>query len=199
MDKKVLCWEFTLGNPIFNIIQDYQKNITSLLTQVFGLSIIDFVGTVIRKWYPGEYQPPHSDCEAIFTYSNSISEMTPINNFSSIFIEYAALLYLNEDYQGGEIYFPEYELKIKPEKNELIFFPGTEYYMHGVEEIKFGNRLVIQNFLTTPKLQYIWNKFVINDDSIKFVDRPLDYAANNKTIFDRNNIPKQFDRRIAYE
>lgn len=125
--------------------------------------------------------------------------MTPINNFSSIFIEYAVLLYLNEDYQGGEIYFPEYGLEIKPEKNELIFFPGTEYYLHGVKEVVSGHRLVMQNFLTTPKLQYIWNKFVMNDNPINFVDRPLEYAANNKTTFDRYNIPKQFNRRIAYE
>ena len=108
----------------------YVDGICDVVGYKFGVDVIDFANTHIRKWYPGEFQDPHSDCEAIFSYKYKFAKMTPINNFSSIFIEYAVLLYLNDDYEGGEIYFPDYDLKIKPEIGDLIFFPGTQRYMH---------------------------------------------------------------------
>jgi hypothetical protein len=47
----------------------------------------------------------------------------------------ASVYYINDDYVGGEISFPEYDLKIKPKANSLIIFPGNENYVHEVKEI----------------------------------------------------------------
>jgi hypothetical protein len=138
----------------------------------------------------GEFQDPHSDCEATFYLDqNHQPQMTEINNFSSIFIEYAAICYLNSDYDGGQIFFPEYNLSIKPEPGELIAFPGTEYYIHGVSEVLSGNRFVINSFFTSPKLMYIWKNFVQCND-IMYAD---DSIIKEKNIFTINNIPKSFN------
>lgn len=42
------------------------------------------------------------------------------------------LIYINDDYLGGEIYFPHHNLKIKPEKGMLISFPGNYFNRHGI-------------------------------------------------------------------
>lgn len=42
------------------------------------------------------------------------------------------LIYINDDYLGGEIYFPHHKLKIKPEKGMLISFPGNYFNRHGI-------------------------------------------------------------------
>lgn len=42
------------------------------------------------------------------------------------------LIYLNDNYDGGEIYFPYHKLKIKPERLMLISFPGNYYNRHGI-------------------------------------------------------------------
>lgn len=42
------------------------------------------------------------------------------------------LLYLNNNYNGGELYFPQHNLKIKPEKGMLVSFPGNFYNRHGI-------------------------------------------------------------------
>jgi hypothetical protein len=42
------------------------------------------------------------------------------------------LLYLNDDYDGGELYFPEHDFKIKPEAGMLVSFPGNWYNRHGI-------------------------------------------------------------------
>lgn len=60
--------------------------------------------------------------------------------------DYSALLYLNNDYQGGEIEFPQENLILKPEPGTLIFFKGNQNSMHGVNEIIKGERINIVSF-----------------------------------------------------
>ena len=47
-------------------------------------------------------------------------------------ISHAAIIYLNDNYIDGELYFPNKDYKIKPKKISLVIFPGTQEYMHGV-------------------------------------------------------------------
>jgi hypothetical protein len=50
------------------------------------------------------------------------------------------LIYLNDDYEGGEIYFPEHGISIKPEAGDLVCFPDNENYVHGVMPVISGTR-----------------------------------------------------------
>jgi hypothetical protein len=55
----------------------------------------------------------------------------------------ACNLYLNDDYSGGQIYFPEREyLTIKPKANSLIMWPGNKYFIHGIKKTKITSRYV---------------------------------------------------------
>jgi hypothetical protein len=46
----------------------------------------------------------------------------------------AAIYYLNDDYEGGEINFMDFNLKIKPKANSFIIFPSNADYWHEVLE-----------------------------------------------------------------
>lgn len=50
----------------------------------------------------------------------------------------SVLVYLNDDYEGGEIVFPKQSFKIKPKSGMLIAFPGNKMYPHLVEPC-YGN------------------------------------------------------------
>jgi len=57
------------------------------------------------------------------------------------FIEYSSVIYLNDEYTGGDIYFPKKDFVHSPKKYSAIFFPGNDYeYLHGVSKIESGNR-----------------------------------------------------------
>ena len=43
---------------------------------------------------------------------------------------FSAVLYLNDVEEGGETYFPVFDVSIKPEKNKLILFPSNYIYKH---------------------------------------------------------------------
>lgn len=170
----------------------YTSRVGRKITESYGLDVDDMCGTALRNWYPGEKQDPHSDCEAVFSRDADSGRftMTPINNFSSVFIEYAALAYLNDDYEGGEIYFPDYDLEIKPLPGELIFFPGTQHYTHGVREVLSGNRYALMTFFTTPKLKYIWKTFVEDQSPMKIIERDESQSMKSSGIFTRANMPR---------
>jgi predicted 2-oxoglutarate/Fe(II)-dependent dioxygenase YbiX len=58
----------------------------------------------------------------------------------------SALLYLNEDFEGGELFFPNQNIRIKPESGMLVFFNGTEDYHHTVEVVTKGRREALVGF-----------------------------------------------------
>ena len=60
----------------------------------------------------------------------------------------ACNLYINDDYSGGQIYFPEREyLAIKPKANSLIMWPGNKHFIHGIKKTKVTNRYVYGIFM----------------------------------------------------
>jgi hypothetical protein len=63
-------------------------------------------------------------------------------------ISHAAIIYINDDYTDGELYFPNKDFKIKPKPKSLVIFPGTEEYMHGVYAPGEGpTRYVLPGFI----------------------------------------------------
>jgi hypothetical protein len=53
-------------------------------------------------------------------------------------ISYAAVLYLNDDYADGEVFWPNKDLTLKPKPGTLVLFPGTDEYNHGVKHVGKG-------------------------------------------------------------
>jgi hypothetical protein len=55
----------------------------------------------------------------------------------------SVLLYLNDDYTGGEITFKQSGVTIKPEAGSLVFFPSNFLYVHEVEPVIKGPRYAL--------------------------------------------------------
>jgi predicted 2-oxoglutarate/Fe(II)-dependent dioxygenase YbiX len=56
------------------------------------------------------------------------------------------VIYLNDDYDGGEISFTRFETTIKPKAQTLIFFPSTEEYSHAALPITSGTKYALTGF-----------------------------------------------------
>jgi len=81
----------------------------------------------ILKYVSGGELPPHQD---IGVSSRSLS----------------VLSYLNDDYEGGEISFPQSNVTLKPKAGSIVFFPSNFIYVHTIAKMKSGVRYAIPSW-----------------------------------------------------
>lgn len=74
-------------------------------------------------------------------------------------IKYAAIIYIHDDYNKGEVFWPNKNLELKPETGSLLIFPGNDEFNHGVRHVGSGPiRYVLPAFLKV-KFFYEKNRF----------------------------------------
>lgn len=74
-------------------------------------------------------------------------------------IQYAAIIYLNDDYVDGELFFQKKGIELKPKAGSLMLFPGNEEYEHGVRHVGPGPiRYVLVGFIKIKNF-YANNKY----------------------------------------
>ncbi len=62
--------------------------------------------------------------------------------------DFASIVYLNDDYAGGELYFPRLDMVLKPEAGMLAAFTGGWHHEHAVLRVRSGLRLTMPAFYT---------------------------------------------------
>lgn len=53
------------------------------------------------------------------------------------------LIYLDQDYSGGQLYFPRFDYRLRPRTGMLVLFPSDARYAHCAEPVTRGERHVI--------------------------------------------------------
>lgn len=62
----------------------------------------------------------------------------------------SAILYLNDDYDGGELSFPNQGVKIKPSAGSVVIFPSLEPFLHESLKVTNGEKYMCSLFLSRP-------------------------------------------------
>lgn len=135
-DKRVInVTEFEDKN-IRDLIVHINKNIEMTVEKLCGKKVYPDTLQVVR-WIRGYELKPHADKEN----PNGYPHPFPWRDF-------ATLVYLNDDYVGGEIYWPNKNKELKPKKGTLAIFPGTLEFLHGVRDTTEGTRYTLPSFFT---------------------------------------------------
>lgn len=93
------------------------------------------VSSHAQKWQVGAFAPFHSD--------NTDMDGNPSAWEKSKLV---CLLYINDDYEGGELDFRDHDISIKPVAGQLITFPGGFNNIHQVLPVKGSTRHTIGAF-----------------------------------------------------
>jgi Rps23 Pro-64 3,4-dihydroxylase Tpa1-like proline 4-hydroxylase len=109
---------------LFNIFGVGLKKYADFMSK-YPIAIVSDEGYIINKYNMGGKFDVHVD-----------DHSTRIRRIS-------CLLYLNDDYEGGELYFPVQDLKIKPKAGDMILFPSGFEYPHASLPITKGTKLAI--------------------------------------------------------
>jgi hypothetical protein len=96
--------------------------------------------TYFYRYIPGGFLRSHSDNSV---FDEETQEWVQTEPF-----EYTALVYLNDEYEGGEICFDELNVSFKPVSNLLLAFPA--HYLHSVKPVISGLRCAYSLKLCAP-------------------------------------------------
>lgn len=120
------------------IMGDFQKRATAMLGEFYALTRPLWTDTVqLNIWERGSFLPCHTDN----SNPDGSAHSTPWRDFSSI-------VYLNDDYEGGELYFTAKDRVLKPRKGMLVAFSAGYHHEHGVLKVTKGRRITMPAFYT---------------------------------------------------
>ena len=71
---------------------------------------------------------------------------------SNVNRDITCVVYLNDDYEGGEIHFPFFSIEKKPNAGDILMYPGSWQYLHGVNKVEGVRYAVVIWFHTSPEL-----------------------------------------------
>ena len=123
-DNRTIPYSVINDNKIKQIVNAYKYDVTFLARKLFNKSLYpDYTDLVY--WPSGLSMDVHADAVWL--------DGTPAR-FPYRYC--AGVCYLNDDYEGGETFFPNFNIEIKPKIGKLVLFPANLEYQHGVKEVK---------------------------------------------------------------
>lgn len=106
-----------------------------MASPAMGREIAWFENPQVLRYEPGGLYGPHSDSDHFITGENVWQKV--------IDRDVSLLLYLNQDFRGGELQFQQFNYTYQPRTGDLLFFPSHGHYAHQALPVKTGVRYVI--------------------------------------------------------
>jgi hypothetical protein len=128
------------------------ENILAILAKIFRL-----VWNEATKRYGVEINNFNKENLALLKFEKGLFLRPHIDTESAESNHIASIYYINDDYIGGELCFPDFNINIKPIPNSVMFFPGNENYLHEVRKIISGDR-----FTSSMWFQFTGSSFTKN-------------------------------------
>jgi hypothetical protein len=121
------------------IMQQVRHYSTLRIMQRFSPGKVVYSDTAqLVCWPPGVELDPHAD--------NINPDGSPN---ATAHRDYSSIVYLNDDdYAGGETFFPGHGIRIKPRPGTLVLFGAGSDYVHGVTKVMSGLRYTYAGWFT---------------------------------------------------
>lgn len=94
----------------------------------------------ILQYEPGGFYSCHADSESLNESSNLWERVLDR--------DVSMLLYLDDDYEGGELVFPNFDFTLRPRSGMLVFFPSDSRYRHAALPVTAGMRHAIVSWMS---------------------------------------------------
>ena len=120
------------------LMRDTRRRVTERLTGFYELILPLYADSAqLVRLSEGMWLDPHA--------VNAHADDRP---HPAAFRDFAAVLWLNDDCEGGEVYFPRLDLVVRPRAGTLLAFTAGWAHEHGVTEITQGDQLTLSLFHT---------------------------------------------------
>jgi hypothetical protein len=120
---------------VYELLDEFIPSVRTEIEGSFSVSVFPETAYSIHAYSIGDELPAHYDGDGSVPTPNG----NPKRDISSI-------LYLNEDFHGGEVFFQKQAINIKPKPGMLVVFPSTREFVHSVSKVESGFRYTIPQF-----------------------------------------------------
>ena len=118
-----------------DVLREVVRGYRDYVTRFFRQELETIEQPSVLKYGPGGRYNAHSDSEywdeASHTWKRSLER------------DYSILVYLNEGFEGGALFFPNFEYRIAPKRGMMIAFPSDHRYIHAAEPLISGTRFAV--------------------------------------------------------
>ena len=125
------------------IVQEVSRSFSECVMPFFNVQLAAFEPPTVLRYEAGGKYDAHSDNE-LWNAEQRVWLRT-MNR------DYSILIYLNEDFEGGKLSFPNFQCKITPETGMLVAFPSDHRYLHAAEPIVSGERYAVVSWAAREK------------------------------------------------
>jgi hypothetical protein len=124
----------------FNMSEFFFVSLNNLFFENFDPIEKDYMSTygVGSEWH---------DSYGVLKYGQGQQFTNHIDDHPSYHRRISTVYYLNDNYIGGEINFPRFNITFKPKANQMIVFPSTYVYNHSVSPVIEGERYAVVSWL----------------------------------------------------
>lgn len=101
----------------------------------------------VMRYHPGGYYHGHADSENMDLETRCWSKV--------IDRDLSLLIYLNEDFEGGELLFNKFNYRVRPKAGMAVMFPSDNRYMHTAERVEAGIRYAVVSWAAVKGVEKI--------------------------------------------
>lgn len=143
LDKQRITETLELGEIALDVAKVVTLAYRDAIVPFFEAQLDTFSAPSVLKYGPGGKYDAHSDSEYWDPEQGAW--------IKSIDRDYSLLLYVNDDYKGGSLHFPNFELRLQPKCGMLVAFPSDHRYLHAAEPLLSGERFVVVSWASDKR------------------------------------------------
>ncbi len=138
----------TLGIPYSGKILDDFTNFSSSFNSTLNNMFFENFDKIEKDYQAsfGIYTTWH-DSYGILKYGVGQKFTNHIDDHPDYHRRISTVYYINDNYSGGEISFPRFNITFKPKANQMIIFPSTYVYNHSVSPVLEGTRYAVVSWM----------------------------------------------------
>ena len=146
--------------------------VAAYIDPFYAVEVRDSEPWQILHYGVGGHYIPHVDAETLYKDEDGLDlwEKTLDRDLSVV-------CFLNDDFEGGELVFPQFDLSIEPRAGTLVCFPSDHNFIHGVNPVRAGHRYTLVSWM-------------------RIVGMPTPDEINEQTLDEYNRCkPRQIEQR----
>jgi predicted 2-oxoglutarate/Fe(II)-dependent dioxygenase YbiX len=143
LNKEIRNTQFAPVDPMLPQLNDLiQSVVAEIINPYYRFEIYSYEKPLLLRYGVGGHYEPHIDGEALWTRPDGTTRWR-----KSLDRDISFVLWLNDDFDGGEFIFTDLGVSLSPKPGMLVCFPSTHDYRHGVMPVTRGERYALVTWM----------------------------------------------------